>query len=248
MSDSVQHTEDELVLRSTEAKLRHFLNSIGFAHDQLPEHTKRRLEIISSCAVALGLDSASPEALCTGITDLRCQGWDAHVAKAKLKQAQHHLQTRNGAMQEQLAALQVLRARLEAQQPSMAESRRDLQAHVSVLRMKHQQYRQQTEAAEEQLQAAGFRLELRHGTMQQQQEHLQSMQTALNTTRDRLKPFEHLPPDLQASKKLSLLAAGQFSIESATAASCKHVTGNRHAPGLKRNKPYSDQDRRDMTA
>ncbi|KAK9844269.1 hypothetical protein WJX74_000281 [Apatococcus lobatus] len=178
MSDSVQHTEDELVLRSTEAKLRHFLN------------------------IALGLDSASPEALCTGITDLRCQGWDAHVAKAKLKQAQHHLQTRNGAMQEQLAALQVLRARLEAQQPSMAESRRDLQAHVSVLRMKHQQYRQQTEAAEEQLQAAGFRLELRHGTMQQQQEHLQSMQTALNTTRDRLKPFEHLPPDLQASKKL----------------------------------------------
>ena len=42
----------------------------------------------------------------------------------------------------------------------MDGSRQDLEAHVSVLRVKHQQYLQQKEAAEDQLQASGFRPEV----------------------------------------------------------------------------------------
>ena len=56
--------------------------------------------------------------------------------------------------------LQLLRERLEVRQPSMEQSTRDLQAHVSMLSMKQQQYTQQKEAAQEELQMAGFRPEV----------------------------------------------------------------------------------------
>lgn len=45
-------------------------------------------------------------------------------------------------------------------------------------------------------------LQLRRAAMRQQQEHLHSVQAALNTTTARLNAFNNLPPDLQASKKL----------------------------------------------
>ena len=45
-------------------------------------------------------------------------------------------------------------------------------------------------------------VQLRHGAMRERQEHLQRMQTALTTTQAKLKSFENLPPDLQASKSL----------------------------------------------
>ena len=64
-----------------ETKLRQCLDSVGFGLDQLPEHTKRRLAIIGSCAATLGLESASPEALCAAIVELRSRGWEVHIAK-----------------------------------------------------------------------------------------------------------------------------------------------------------------------
>ena len=64
-----------------EAKLRQCLDSVGFGLDQLPERTKQNLGVIGSCATTLGLESASPEALCAAVVELRSEGWDAHIAK-----------------------------------------------------------------------------------------------------------------------------------------------------------------------
>ncbi len=55
---------------------------------------------------------------------------------------------------------QVLQGRLEAEHPSMTQATQDFRSHISMLGMKQQQYTQQKEAAEQQLQAAGFRPEV----------------------------------------------------------------------------------------
>ena len=73
----------EWSIRVVEAKHRLLLENLGLGLGQMPEHISQNVAVISSAAEALGLDSASPEALCSGVVHLRQRTWDAQLAQVK---------------------------------------------------------------------------------------------------------------------------------------------------------------------